>query len=100
MDFPALGTALALAKKLVSGAADAATRANAAASAAEKATTKADNAAAAANTAAGGYASLNEYEIHDRHALNYLYTITQAELRDKEKRIATLEAQVSALRGS
>lgn len=99
MDFPTLGAALTLAKKLVSGAAEAAKRANTAAAAAETAATKANNAAAAANTAASGYASLNEFEIHDRHALNLLYTTTQAELRDKEKRIAALEAKVKALGG-
>lgn len=92
MDIPTLGAALALAKKLVSGAVDAAKRANTAAAAAETAATKANN-------AASGYASLNEFEIHDRHALNFLYTTTQAELRDKEKRIAALEAKVKALGG-
>lgn len=92
MDFPTLGAALTLAKKLVSGAAEAAKRANTAAAAAETAATKANN-------AASSYASLNEFEIHDRHALNFLYTTTQAELRDKEKRIAALEAKVKALGG-
>lgn len=92
MDFPTLGAALTLAKKLVSGAAEAAKRANTAAAAAETAATKANN-------AASGYASLNEFEIHDRHALNFLYTTTQAELRDKEKRIAALEAKVKSLGG-
>ena len=74
MDIISLGIALGAAGE----ASEAATEATQAAG-------EANTAAAAANAAAAGYPTLGENEIHDRNALNYFLTISQALIRNLEK---------------
>jgi hypothetical protein len=75
-----------------SSAAAAQAAAQSAAATIQMITQQANRAAAAADRAAQDYNSQN-----DRVAFDYFYTMTQAELRDKDGRIEALEAKMQAL---